>query len=36
MEHTLAGLTQDADLDPAEAIRDLGYRPKGVREGINL
>jgi NADH dehydrogenase len=34
MEHTMAGLTQDADLDPSEAMRDLGYTPIGVREGI--
>jgi nucleoside-diphosphate-sugar epimerase len=34
MEHTLAGLTQDADLDPSEAMRDLGYRPIGVRQGM--
>jgi nucleoside-diphosphate-sugar epimerase len=35
MEHTLAGLTQDADLDPSEATRDLGYAPIGVRAGIH-
>lgn len=34
MEHTLAGLTQDADLDPSDAIRDLGYRPVGVRDRL--
>jgi nucleoside-diphosphate-sugar epimerase len=34
MEHTIAGLTQDADLDPAAAMQDLGYQPIGVREGI--
>jgi nucleoside-diphosphate-sugar epimerase len=34
MEHTLAGLTQDADLDPSAAMQDLGYHPVGVREGI--
>jgi nucleoside-diphosphate-sugar epimerase len=34
LEHTLAGLTQDADLDSSAAERDLGYRPLGVREGI--
>jgi nucleoside-diphosphate-sugar epimerase len=34
MEHTLAGLTQDADLDHSAASQDLGYRPIGVREGI--
>jgi NADH dehydrogenase len=34
MEHTLAGLTQDADLDHAAATRDLDYQPIGVRAGI--
>jgi NADH dehydrogenase len=34
MEHTMAGLTQDADLDPAAAMQDLGYRPIGVRAGM--
>jgi NADH dehydrogenase len=34
MEHTMAGLLQDADLDPSLAMADLGYRPLGVREGI--
>jgi nucleoside-diphosphate-sugar epimerase len=34
MEHTIAGLTQDADLDPTAAMQDLGYRPIGVREGL--
>lgn len=34
MEHTMAGLVQDADLDPSLAMRDLGYAPLGVREGI--
>lgn len=34
MEHTIAGLTQDADLDPTAAMQDLGYRPIGVREGM--
>jgi NADH dehydrogenase len=36
MEHTLAGLTQDADLDPSAATRDLGYHPIGVHAGILL
>jgi NADH dehydrogenase len=36
MEHTIAGLTQDADLDPAAATRDLGYHPRGVRAGVLL
>ena len=34
MRHTLAGLTQDADLDRGEAARDLGYSPVGIYEGI--
>ena len=34
MEHTLAGLTQDADLDHSAATLDLGYNPLGVRAGI--
>jgi len=34
MEHTLAGLTQDADLDHSAATQDLGYQPIGVRAGI--
>jgi nucleoside-diphosphate-sugar epimerase len=33
-QYTIAGLINDADLDPAEAMRDLGYRPLGVREGF--
>jgi nucleoside-diphosphate-sugar epimerase len=36
MEHTIAGLTQDADLDPSAATQDLGYHPRGVRAGILL
>jgi NADH dehydrogenase len=28
----IAGVTQDADLDPALAVRDLGYAPRGVHE----
>ena len=36
MEHTLAGLTQDADLDHSSATRDLDYKPIGVRAGILL
>jgi NADH dehydrogenase len=36
MEHTIAGLTQDADLDPSAATRDLSYHPMGVRAGILL
>ena len=34
MQHTLAGLLQDADLDPSLAMQDLGYRPRGVRAGL--
>jgi NADH dehydrogenase len=30
----IAGIVNDADLDPASAIRDLGYRPIGARDGI--
>ena len=33
-ESAIAGVVNDADLDPAEAMRDLGYRPRGVREGF--
>lgn len=36
MEHTIAGLTQDADLDHSAATQDLGYQPIGVRAGIRL
>lgn len=31
----IAGIVNDADLDPSEAMRDLGYRPLGVREGFS-
>jgi nucleoside-diphosphate-sugar epimerase len=31
----IAGLVNDADLPPDAAIRDLGYRPIGVREGLS-
>jgi nucleoside-diphosphate-sugar epimerase len=30
----IAGIVNDADLDPSEAMRDLGYRPIGVRQGF--
>lgn len=30
----IAGVVNDADLDPSDAIRELGYRPLGVREGF--
>jgi nucleoside-diphosphate-sugar epimerase len=33
-EHALAGLTQDALLDPRPAMEDLGYAPRGVRVGL--
>jgi nucleoside-diphosphate-sugar epimerase len=32
--YTIAGLVNDADLDPGEAMRDLGYRPLGVHAGF--
>jgi nucleoside-diphosphate-sugar epimerase len=28
----IAGVTQDANLDPAEAIRDIGYSPRGIEQ----
>jgi len=34
LEHAVAGLSQDADLDPSSAMRDLAFRPRGVREGL--
>jgi nucleoside-diphosphate-sugar epimerase len=30
----IAGVVNDADLDPGEAMRDLGYQPLGVRAGF--
>jgi nucleoside-diphosphate-sugar epimerase len=30
----IAGVINDADLDPAQAMSELGYRPLGVREGF--
>jgi len=30
----IAGVVNDADLDPSLAIQELGYRPLGVREGF--
>jgi NADH dehydrogenase len=30
----IAGIVNDADLDPGEAMRDLGYRPLGIQEGF--
>jgi nucleoside-diphosphate-sugar epimerase len=32
--YAIAGFTNDADLDPASAIADLGYSPRGVRAGL--
>ena len=32
--YAIAGFTNDADLDPAAAIADLGYSPRGVRAGL--
>jgi len=32
--YAVAGFTNHADLDCADAVRDLGYRPRGVRAGI--
>lgn len=31
----IAGVVNDADLDPSLAMRELGYRPLGVREGFH-
>jgi nucleoside-diphosphate-sugar epimerase len=33
-QSAIAGVVNDADLDPSLAIRELGYRPLGVREGF--
>lgn len=35
-EHTLVGLTQDAALENDGALRDLDYRPRGVRQGLGM
>jgi nucleoside-diphosphate-sugar epimerase len=32
----IAGITQDANLDPSEARTDLGYAPRGVEETLPL
>jgi len=32
--NAIAGVTNDANLDPTEATVDLGYRPLGVRDGF--
>ncbi|HET9954513.1 MAG TPA: NAD-dependent epimerase/dehydratase family protein [Polyangiaceae bacterium] len=33
-ESAIAGLVHHADLDPAQAVADLGYCPRGVRAGF--
>jgi nucleoside-diphosphate-sugar epimerase len=33
-QYTIAGMINDADLDPADAVHELGYHPVGVREGF--
>jgi nucleoside-diphosphate-sugar epimerase len=33
--NAIAGVIHDADLDPAQATRDLGYRPIGVHDGFH-
>jgi nucleoside-diphosphate-sugar epimerase len=30
----IAGIVNDANLDPSEVMRDLGYAPRGVRDGF--
>jgi nucleoside-diphosphate-sugar epimerase len=32
--YAVAGFTNHADLDPSEAMRDLGWQPRGVRAGL--
>lgn len=32
----IAGITQDADLDPSEAIKDIGYSPSALEEKLPL
>lgn len=32
--YSIAGFTNDADLDPAAAIAEVGYHPRGVRAGL--
>ena len=32
--YAIAGFTNDADLDPALAMAELGYQPRGVRAGL--
>jgi nucleoside-diphosphate-sugar epimerase len=33
--NAIAGIVNDADLDPDQATRELGYRPLGVHEGFS-
>ncbi|HVW27595.1 MAG TPA: NAD-dependent epimerase/dehydratase family protein [Polyangiaceae bacterium] len=33
-QSAISGIVNDADLDPALAMKELGYRPLGVREGL--
>lgn len=33
-QSAISGIVNDADLDPALAMQELGYRPLGVREGL--
>lgn len=32
----IAGIVNDADLDPSEAMKELGYAPMGVRAGFGM
>jgi hypothetical protein len=32
--YAVAGFTNDADLDCAQAVADFGYAPRGVRAGL--
>jgi hypothetical protein len=32
--NAIAGIINDADLDPMQAMNDIGYRPLSVREGL--
>jgi hypothetical protein len=32
--NAIAGVINDANLDPSDAMRDLGYNPIGVRAGF--
>ena len=33
-ESAIAGVINDANLDPTDTMRELGYQPRGVREGF--